>query len=312
MHVERAFLLHVPARRLMATRAMWGHVCPEVPGADKLPNFSHLSQLGSNVPIPIHVLHMLLFTSLLCRLCLAVGVVSLCAPVFPEKPTVLGASFAGRKIRKINDFEKRKVEKAEQVAMKCKYLPTSPDRKLRIATVTAGGQARYGWALRRPNISTFKGLKKIYSQIAREHSYASPDLGTLFRGHMADPRFMCSLGQITAAYRAAATSSQPPLPWNSKGPRFRLLIAALREYGWHTDSSWVFSHPNLDTTFSLDPAQPTFPECQPALEHALHESWRCSLFDAWKRSKRRDAQECKDIEYNSERCRLARLAARDT
>ena len=231
--------------------------------------------------------------------------------VATKSPTVLGASFAGRKIRKINDFEKRKVEKAEQVAMKCKYLPTSPDRNLRIATVTAGGQARYGWALRRPNITTFKGLKKIYSQIAREHSHASPDLRTLFRGHMADPRFMCSLDQITAAYRAAATSNQPPLPWNSKGPRFRLLIAALREYGWHTDSPWVFSHPKLDLTISLDPAHSTFPECQPALEHALRESWRCSLFSAWKRSKRRDAHACKDIEYNSERCRLARLAARD-
>ena len=122
---------------------------------------------------------------------------------------------------------------------------------------------------------------------------------------------MCSLDQITAAYRAAATSRQAPLPWNSKGPRFRLLIAALREYGWHMDSPWVFSHPKLDLTFSLDPAQPTFPECQPALEHALRESWRCSLFGAWKRSKRRDAHACKDIEYNSERCRLARLAARD-
>ena len=48
--------------------------------------------------------------------------------VSTKSPTVLGASFAGR-IRKINDFEKNKVEKAEQVAMKCKYL-TSPDRKL--------------------------------------------------------------------------------------------------------------------------------------------------------------------------------------
>ena len=37
-------------------------------------------------------------------------------------------------------------------------------------------------------------------------------------------------------------------------------------------------------------------------EQEEQEEPRCSLYGAWKRSKRRDAQECKDIEYNSERC----------
>ena len=63
-------------------------------------------------------------------------------------PVILGAAFAGRKACKL----------VEQPALRCKFLPLSQDRRLRIATVTAGGQARYGLALRRPNKGTFKSL----------------------------------------------------------------------------------------------------------------------------------------------------------
>ena len=83
-------------------------------------------------------------------------------------PVILGAAFAGRKACKL----------VEQPALRCKFLPVSQDRRLRIATVTAGGQARYGLALRRPNKGTFKSLcERLWRNCTWTLQYKSAPLG---------------------------------------------------------------------------------------------------------------------------------------
>ena len=83
-------------------------------------------------------------------------------------PVILGAGFAGRKAREL----------VEQPALRCKFLPVSQDRRLRIATATAGGQARYGLALRRPNKGTFKSLcERLWRKCTWTLQYKSAPLG---------------------------------------------------------------------------------------------------------------------------------------
>ena len=106
---------------------------------------------------------------------------AICPPeVITEAPVILGATLARRQESKVSPEEARRLCKATATAMRCKFLPIDPIRKLRFATCTAGAQARYGWVVKRPPLQFFDKLHTIFARIAGEHFHGSPELRLFF------------------------------------------------------------------------------------------------------------------------------------
>ena len=227
-----------------------------------------------------------------------------------DQPVVLGVTLQGAAARQLGAEENKRVQKAMATAKRCSFLPLNPMRKLQVATITAGAQARYGWAARRPNKSTFDKLHGIYSKMACESQAGSPDLRKIFRGHSADAWLMSGMDQLRAAYRATQDCNTPPVPWASKGPRKKCLVKIFHDLDWKINAPWLFEHDQLSLKISLNPACMHYPESQASLEHLIRESWRCQLFNAWQSSDRRDALLCQNVVYSTARCADARRFAK--
>lgn len=85
----------------------------------------------------------------------------------------------------------------------------------------------------------------------------------------------------------------------------KALRIGMQDNGWtELQEPWSWQHESLDFHVSLNINSNHFITDGRDLQHRLREAWRHTRFRSWQISGRRDASECSDATYSSERIKL--------
>jgi hypothetical protein len=207
-----------------------------------------------------------------------------------DRVRILGFTFQGVQARSADPYESQRIREANVKASRCRCLPGTLERRIRLAKVTVTAKASWGWMFRRPSLRDASPYVAACRRLMRTPVCGSPHLCRLLRGHQWDIRFMAVSTTVSVLHRHLARSGMALPPWpRSKSGWVGALRRGMLDIGWQEVQAWHWRHPRVAQQLVLDPTHPQWEPQQPTLQHALRESWRFGLFALFTRQPRRDA-----------------------
>ena len=221
-------------------------------------------------------------------------------------PKILGAELQGSQRRSSTPAEKARLDDANRIIRRCKYLPVSWGQKKRVLATQALAKAAWGWIFRLP---TQGEMRRVQTQIAcavKEIQHACVNLRSLLTGHTLHLAFRITSMNVGAAFRQASKRrGGVPCMWSRQGWS-AVLDKALQSWGWENRGPWLWWHPDIGKHLSLSRAR-HWREWS-VIAHDLRESFRRSLFSNFLQADRRDLEDC-PAAYDPEVVKRTRQAA---
>ena len=219
---------------------------------------------------------------------------------------VLGFTFQGAQASKAGDHEKKRLREAKDRARKCRCLPGSLDRKIRIAQYSAVPKIMWGWICRRPSLSDVQPWEAVCKVLLKTPKTASVHLAKILKGHRWDVRFMATCEVMSVMHRFVRTSGTVLEPWRrAKSGWVGALRRGMRDMGWsETLRPWSWKHVPLNANISLLDGERGWTRNLPQIQHILRESWRHTCFGKWLNQGRIDSGRCRGIVYDPKRLKL--------
>ena len=219
---------------------------------------------------------------------------------------VLGFTFQGAQARKAGDHEKKRLREAKDRARKCRCLPGSLDRKIRIAQYSAVPKIMWGWICRRPSLSDVQPWEAVCKVLLKTPKTASVHLAKILKGHRWDVRFMATCEVMSVMHRFVRTSGTVLEPWRrAKSGWVGALRRGMRDMGWsETLRPWSWKHVPLNANISLLDGERGWTRNLPQIQHILRESWRHTCFGKWLNQGRIDSGRCRGLVYDPKRLKL--------